>query len=128
MGKAEKAAVPGWLRDAVADNLQRFMDRPPGWNAAQLAKAAGLNYPKTVERLLRQETKPTLSTLCALAVPLDVKVWEFLIPVPAEVKSEQPMMDGRERRLPENTAAKSENSEAKKKDRGTKNLKESRQK
>lgn len=95
MAEEEKVRVPDWLRDAVADNLARFMG---DMTAVQLAKEAGLKYPKTVERLLRKETNPTLSTLCALAGPLDVQVWEFLIPRP---KGSQPLLSGQEPRLPE---------------------------
>ena len=91
----KEGAIPDWLKEAVADNLKRFMVKS-GLNSVQLAAKAGLKYPKQVERLRRRETNPTLTTLCRLADPLDVQVWEFLIPQQPKIKG--PMLRGQDRR------------------------------
>lgn len=101
MGKGDKDAVPDWLKDAVADNLKRFMTKAK-LNDPQLAEAAGLNHPKQIGRLRRKETNPTLTTLCRLAGPLDVNVWEFLIP---PQKATGPMLSGQESRPQRETHA-----------------------
>jgi len=81
MAEEEKGGVPDDLKDAIAENLKRYMrqelyDPENPDDIRRLARAAGV-HERTVERLLRRDTypdnQPALKSLASIAAVLRVE-------------------------------------------------------